>query len=59
VHFAAERNTGPATLAVLAEHGAELQIRDADGNSPLDLAELLGKTRVAAWIRNRVSASER
>jgi hypothetical protein len=52
-HFAAERNTGPATLAVLVEHGADLAARDADGCTPLDLARLNGKVRLVGWLERR------
>jgi ankyrin repeat protein len=54
VHFAAQRNTGPKTLALLVAHGADLAARDADGHTPLDIAELNGKARLAEWIRTRV-----
>ena len=49
-HLAAERNTGPATLALLVEHGADLSARDADGHTPLDVARLNGKGRLVEWI---------
>lgn len=50
-HFAAERNTGPATLALLAESGADLAARDDDGHTPLDIAKLHGKRRLVDWMR--------
>lgn len=50
-HFAAERNTGATTLAVLVESGADLAIRDEDGHTPLDIAELNGKSRLVDWMR--------
>ena len=52
-HFAAERNTGPATLALLVEHGADLTARDADGFTPQDLARRNGKGRLVEWIERR------
>jgi ankyrin repeat protein len=42
-HLAAERNTGPKTLAVLLESGADLAACDNDGRTPLDIAKLNGK----------------
>jgi ankyrin repeat protein len=53
-HLAAERNTGPATLALLAANGADLEAVDDDGRTPLDIAELGEKTRVVQWLRARV-----
>ena len=58
-HFAAERNTGPRTLAVLVEGGADLSLRDDDGHTPLDIARLNGKDRIVEWIRTRPRASSR
>jgi hypothetical protein len=50
-HFAAERNTAATTLAVLVESGADLAARDEDGHTPLDIAELNGKSRLVDWMR--------
>jgi hypothetical protein len=58
-HFAAERNTGPRTLALLVENGADLQTRDADGHTPLDIAKLNGKARLVEWITRRVRGDGR
>jgi ankyrin repeat protein len=58
-HLAAERNTGPRTLALLVEGGADLAARDEDGHSPLDLAELNGKRRLVEWIKQRAGAKRR
>jgi ankyrin repeat protein len=58
-HFAAERNTGPRTLALLVESGADLSARDDDGNTPLDTAKLNGKARLVAWITRRARMSGR
>jgi ankyrin repeat protein len=58
-HLAAERNTGPKTLALLVESGADLAARDDDGHTPLDIAKLNGKVRLAAWIRRRLRAKVR
>lgn len=52
-HFAAERNTGPQTLELLIEHGADLTSRDDDGNRPVDVARLNGKTRLVEMLRRR------
>ena len=52
-HFAAERNTGPATLALLVEHGADLSARDADGLTPPDVARRNGKVRLVEWMEQR------
>jgi len=52
-HFAAERNTGPKTLAVLAENGADLSARDGDGLTPLEIARLNEKPRLVEWIARR------
>jgi hypothetical protein len=49
-HLAAERNTGPKTLTLLARNGADLTARDDDGHTPLDLAKLNGKKRVVEWL---------
>ncbi len=51
-HLAAERNTGPKTLAILADSGADLNVADADGHTPLDIAKLSGKSRVVEWLTN-------
>jgi hypothetical protein len=59
VHFAAERNTGPKTLAVLAENGADLSAQDQDGLTPLEIARLNEKPRLVAWIGHRVRARRR
>ena len=53
-HFAAERNTGPKTLAVLVEKGADLAARDEDGHTPLDIARLNEKVRLVDWMKRRV-----
>jgi hypothetical protein len=58
-HFAAERNTGPKTLAVLVEYGADLRDRDEDGLTPLDVARLHEKVRLVEWIRKQVGARGR
>ena len=55
LHFAAQRNTGPKTLALLADSGADLAQRDEDGHTPLDIAKLNGKARLVDWIRRRGS----
>ena len=59
VHYAAERNTGPKTLALLVDGGADLKDRDADGRTPLEVAKLNEKTRLAEWIARRVRARGR
>ena len=58
-HLAAERNTGAKTLALLVESGADLAARDDDGHSPLDIAKLNGKVRLAEWIKRRLRANIR
>ncbi|MBW3596045.1 MAG: ankyrin repeat domain-containing protein [Planctomycetes bacterium] len=58
-HLAAERNTGPRTLAVLVEAGADLSARDEDGHTPLDIARLNEKTRVVEWIKRRPGGTRR
>jgi ankyrin repeat protein len=58
-HLAAERNTGPKTLALLVESGADLAARDDDGHTPLDIAKLNGKVRLAEWIKRRLRAKVR
>jgi hypothetical protein len=58
-HLAAERNTGPATLALLVESGADLAARDEDGHTPLDVARLNKKVRLVGWIRKRVRSHGR
>jgi ankyrin repeat protein len=55
-HLAAERNTGPKTLALLVERGVDLTARDDDGHTPLELARRNGKTRLVEWIKTRVRA---
>ena len=49
-YFAAERNTSPKTLALLDKHGAHLTVRDADGQTPLEIARLNGKSRLVEWL---------
>ena len=58
-HFAAERNTGPKTLALLVENGADLAARDDDGLTPLDVAKLSDKVRLVEWIKRRSRAKGR
>ena len=58
-HFAAERNTGPKTLALLVEAGADLSARDDDGQTPLEIAQLNEKPRLVEWITRRVRAKRR
>jgi ankyrin repeat protein len=53
-HFAAERNTGPRTLALLVESGADLAARDDDGHTPMEIAERNGKVRLVEWIARHV-----
>jgi hypothetical protein len=59
VHYAAERNTGPKTLALLVEAGADLLACDADGRTPLEIAKLNEKPRLVEWIARRVRANRR
>jgi Ankyrin repeats (many copies) len=58
-HFAAERNTGPTTLALLVENGADLAARDEDGNTPLDVAKLNEKIRLVDWLKRQVRGKGR
>jgi ankyrin repeat protein len=58
-HFAAERNTGPATLELLVENGADLGARDADGLTPLDIARLNNKVRLVEWMKRRTLGRSR
>jgi hypothetical protein len=58
-HFAAERNTGPKTLALLVENGAELSARDDDGLTPLKIARRNEKPRLIEWIASRIRARPR
>jgi hypothetical protein len=53
-HLAAERNTGPKTLALLVDHGADLTARDEDGHTPLDIAKLNEKVKLVEWIKKRI-----
>ncbi len=53
-HYAAERNTGPKTLSLLVDNGADLTACDTDGKTPLEIARLNGKQRLAEWIANRL-----
>jgi ankyrin repeat protein len=50
IHVAAQRWDVPM-MELLAQHGADLQQRRADGRSALALAELHGNEAVAAWLR--------
>jgi hypothetical protein len=59
VHFAAQRNTGPKTLALLVDHGADVETQDDDGHTPMDIAQHNGKVRLAAWIWERTRAGSR
>jgi ankyrin repeat protein len=54
VHLAAERNTGPKTLAILVENGADLAVHDEDGCTPLGIAQLNGKLRLVEWIKTQL-----
>jgi ankyrin repeat protein len=56
VHYAAERNTGPKTLALLAAGRADLMACDADGRTPLEIAKLNDKPRLVEWILNHQRA---
>jgi hypothetical protein len=58
-HFAAERNTAPKTLEVLAENGADLSARDGDGLTPLEIARLNEKPRLVEWLARRVPVGRR
>jgi hypothetical protein len=58
-HFAAERNTGPTTLALLIDSGADLTARDDDGHTPMELARRSRKGRLVEWITRRVRADRR
>jgi ankyrin repeat protein len=58
-HLAAERNTGPKTLALLSQAGADLTACDDDGHTPLDLARLNGKLRLVEWLKHRLQAAAR
>ena len=55
-HLAAERNTGPKTLTLLVESGADLVAQDDDGRTPLDIARVSGKSRIVDWITKRLRA---
>lgn len=55
-HLAAERNTGPKTLALLVEGGADLLACDDDGLTPLEIAKLNEKPRLVEWIARRLRA---
>jgi ankyrin repeat protein len=57
VHFAAQRNTGPKTLALLVDSGADLTAVDDDGQTPLDIAKHNGKDRLVEWISTRLCAN--
>jgi ankyrin repeat protein len=57
VHYAAERNMGPKTLALLVEAGADLLARDAYGRRPLEIAKINEKPRLVEWIARRVRAN--
>jgi ankyrin repeat protein len=59
VHYAAERNTGPKTLALLVEAGADLLARDAEGRTPLEIARLNEKRRLVEWIEKWFRANRR
>jgi ankyrin repeat protein len=59
VHFAAQRNTGPKTLALLVDSGADLEARDDDGHTPREIAQRNGKVRLVEWIRQRIRAKSR
>ena len=58
VHYAAERNTGPRTLALLVENGADLTAHDENGHTPLAIARLNGKVRLVEWITAEVTARQ-
>lgn len=49
LHVAARR-WDPAVVELLAEHGADLTRRRADGRSPYAVAALSGNQEVAAWL---------
>jgi hypothetical protein len=43
--------TSPKTLALLDDRGADLTVRDADGQTPLEIARLNGKSRLVRRAR--------
>lgn len=63
IHLAAQRWDVPM-MELLAQHGADLHRRRADGRTALTVAELHGNEAVAAWLRakgvkDELSALER
>jgi hypothetical protein len=58
-HFAAERNTGPKTVSLLVENGADLSAQDDDGLTPLEIARRHEKPKLVEWIATQIRAKPR
>lgn len=50
-HYAASRGVSAAWLEELQSLGADLTSVDAQGQTPLDVAESKGKKKLAVWLR--------
>lgn len=59
LHLAAERNRSSKTAGILVEWGADLDAKDDQGLTALDVAEHHGKTAVARWLRSAMADGSR
>jgi ankyrin repeat protein len=55
LHLAAERNRSSRTAEILVQWGADMNAKDDQGLTALDVAEHHGKTAVARWLRRALA----
>ena len=50
MHIIAQKGVGKNQIALLIEHGGDINSRDADGKTPLDYAQNAKKKSVANFL---------